>query len=252
MAMMECHFFSTVLERCVAMNVILPEVELPTSDDSPKEFACLYLLHGRSDDHSIWHRRTSVERYVEGRQLAVIMPNVDRSYYSDMVHGYRYWTFISEELPARVRSLFRVSSQPKRTFVAGLSMGGYGAFKLALTHPNRFAAAGSFSGAIDLVNWADRDGLGAERDMVYGTAPIAGSANDLFALAKTVASRGACPKLYQWCGTEDFLYADNVRFRDHARSCGLPLTYDEGPGDHNWACWDRQIEKFVEWMGSVA
>jgi len=251
MAMMECHFFSTILERCGAMNVILPEPALPHANDTSKEFACLYLLHGRSDDHSIWLRRTSVERYVEGRNLAVIMPNVDRSYYCDMTQGYRYWTFVSEELPARVRSLFRISSLPNRTFAAGLSMGGYGAFKLALTYPDRFAAAGSFSGAIDLVNWADRDGLGAERQLIFGDAKVAGGENDLFSLAKAVASRGRCPRLYQWCGTEDFLYGDNVRFRDHAKSCGLPLTYSEGPGDHSWGHWDRQIEAFLEWLGPI-
>jgi S-formylglutathione hydrolase FrmB len=121
------------------------------SDELPK---VLYLLHGYSDDHSIWMRRTSVERYAAEHHLAVIMPAVNHSFYTNEVQGERYWDYISEELPRAMHRFFRLSDKPEDTFVAGLSMGGYGAMKLALTHPERFGAAASFCGA---PLWEPRD-----------------------------------------------------------------------------------------------
>ena len=56
------------------------------------------------------------------------------------------------------------------------------------------------------------------------------------------------PALYQCCGTEDFLYDDNIRFRDHAKSIGLEVTYDEGPGEHEWGYWDREIQNVLQWL----
>ena len=106
----------------------------------------LYLLHGLSDDHTAWHRYTAIGRYAETAGLAVVMPAVHRSFYANEAHGHRYWDFVSEELPAVVHEFLRVTDRPEETFVAGLSMGGYGALKLALTHPERYAAAASLSG----------------------------------------------------------------------------------------------------------
>ena len=116
----------------------------------------LYLLHGLSDDHTAWLRYTSVERYAAAAGLAVVMPAVNRSFYANERHGGRYWDFISEELPKTVGRFFRVSQDPRDTYVAGLSMGGYGAMKLALSRPDRFAAAATLSGALDLVELVSR------------------------------------------------------------------------------------------------
>ena len=110
----------------------------------------LYLLHGLSDDHTAWLRYTSIERYATARGLAVVMPAVHRSFYADEAHGHAYWQFVSEELPRIVAAFFRLSERPEDTFVAGLSMGGYGALKLGLHHPERFAAVASLSGAVDV------------------------------------------------------------------------------------------------------
>ena len=175
--------------------------------------------------------------------LAVIMPAVHRSFYTDMAHGYRYWTYISEELPVVVRALFPLSEARKDNFVAGLSMGGYGAFKLAMTFPERYAAAASLSGVVDIalaVSAEEEDWL-REVKLIFGNrSKVSGSLNDLFYLANQLAKTKELPlPLYQWCGTEDPLYILNIRFRDHARSLGLNLTYEEGPGEHEWGAWDR-------------
>lgn len=254
MALIQCNFFSHVLDLSTSMYVILPQTEELDLQKPEKRvlYPTLYLLHGLSDDCSIWMRNTSIERYVKGLGLAVVMPEVQRSFYTDMVSGLPYWTFISEELPRICRSLFPLSPRRKDNFVAGLSMGGYGAFKLALSLPNRFAAAASLSGALDIsdsIRDPDPD-YRAEMKLIFGRLKnITGSENDLFALADRLSSsRVRQPKFYQWCGTEDFLYGENLRFRDHARSLGLDLTYEEGPGEHEWGAWDRQIQRVLEWL----
>lgn len=238
------------------MNVILPQrvhtqIGMDSADcDQP---AVLYLLHGLSDDHTIWVRRTSIERYVAGRPLAVVMPAVNRSFYTDMAGG-AYWTFISEELPGIVQSFFNVSTVRDRTFVAGLSMGGYGAFKLALAHPDRFAAAASLSGCLDICACV-REQIAAEPaeyETIFGPLnQLSGSDNDLLArvVRLETAERSALPRLYQCCGTADTLIEGNRAFRDLALKNGLPLTSEEHRDEsHEWGYWDRQIRRVLDWM----
>ncbi len=235
------------------MVVVLPQRPLPTIHSSPPpKLPTLYLLHGLSDDHTIWQRRTAVERYAEEKGIAVVMPAVHRSFYTDMVSGYRYWSYLSEEVPARARDMFPLSHERQHNFVAGLSMGGYGAFKMALRHPERFAAAASLSGVLDiaaLANLPDPE-LEAEMRLIFGDLnSIVGSDNDLFHLATQVAqSNGPKPSLFQWCGTEDFLYGFNVQFRDFIRPLPFDYTYTEGPGDHTWGHWDAQIQDVLNWL----
>lgn len=255
MALLHCDFFSDVLGLSTSMAVVLPQTtsgQIGMESVARRErHPTLYLLHGLSDDHTIWQRRTSVERYVADLGLAVVMPAVHRSFYTDMERGYRYWTFVSEELPAIARSFFPLSAEREDTFVAGLSMGGYGAFKLALRCPGRYSAAASLSGALDVANlFTQQPEREEEWTNVFGDLDaLAGSENDLFHLAEALArSDGPRPKLYQWCGTDDGLYDGNVRFRDKAKDLGLDLTYDESPGGHEWACWDTHIQHVLRWL----
>jgi S-formylglutathione hydrolase FrmB len=257
MALIHCEFFSEVLGLSTAMTVILPQ-------STPQQIGLsgrvrgevhptLYLLHGMSDDHTIWVRRTSLERYVAPLGLAVVMPSVHRSFYTDMAHGGNDWTFISEELPMLARSFFRLAPQREGNFVTGLSMGGYGAFQLALSHPECFAAAASLSGALDLVSLfkaPQEPARLAERQRIFGDLhTVEGSANDLYALAQEgVVSGSACPQLYQCCGTEDMLHGNNVLAQTYFQSPGLDLTYEEGPGAHEWGYWDQQIQRVLAWL----
>jgi S-formylglutathione hydrolase FrmB len=256
MILTEVKFFSETLTLGCAMYVLLPQRSLADAQNKPKKkFRTLYLLHGHSDDHTAWQRWTSIERYVEGLNLAVVMPAVHLSFYTDMVYGGKYWQFISEEVPAVVRDLFPLSSDRKDNFVAGLSMGGYGAYKLALTHPGRYAAAASLSGAVDIREVvkahndpANKAWLAEMRNVFGDLSKVPGSKHDLITLAKKVAKGHVKPRLYQCCGTEDPLHADNIRFRDAVRKLPLDLTYEEGPGEHVWAYWDKMIQNVLTWM----
>lgn len=248
-ALIECKFFSEVLGLSTEAMVILPQATSGQIGMAGRAASgphpTLYLLHGMSDDDTIWVRRTSIERYVSSLGLAVVMPTVHRGYYTDQAVGYPYWTFLSEELPQLMRSFFPLSAAREDNFAAGLSMGGYGALKWALRRPDAIAAAASLSGGL---NVADREHTRPEWQATFGSAErVEANGDDLFALA-TKAAGNDCPPLYQWCGTDDFLYEDNLRFRDHCRTLGLPLTYEEGPGGHDWACWDLMIQRVLEWL----
>lgn len=253
MAFMDCHFFSDSLGVSASMYVILPQaarnqIGMAATRREGKH-PTLYLLHGLSDDHTIWMRRTSIERYASALGLAVVMPAVNRSFYTDMPNGHRYWEFVSQELPVLAQSFFPLSGKREDNFVAGLSMGGYGAMKLGLACHQRFAAAASLSGVLD-VRWAlERHPDNEFRWLLGEAADIAGTKADLFWLAEELVRSGKeQPKLYQCCGTEDFLYQDNIRFRDHCRSLGLELTYEEEPGAHEWGFWDRKIQTVLKWL----
>jgi S-formylglutathione hydrolase FrmB len=248
-ALIRCDFFAETLGLSTSMTVILPQRTTEqigmtgAGGDGPAPV--LYLLHGLSDDDTIWLRRTSVERYAAPLGLAVVMPQVQRSFYSDEVHGNRYWQFVSEELPELVRSFFRVSDRREDTFVAGLSMGGYGALKLALRHPDRFAAAACLSGGLDLA------GIGRRRPEVlanvFGDRSPAGTPDDPFWLLER-AEPAALPALYVACGQDDPLYDANVRFRDAAQARGLAVASSFGPGEHEWGYWDARIQDVLAWL----
>jgi len=246
-ALISCDFFSESLMVATSMTVVLPQtteeqiglVDKPLDGPPP----VLYLLHGLSDDHSAWTRYTSIERYAAGRGLAVVMPTAGRSFYADEAHGHRYWEFVSEELPRVVGQFFRVSQEPADTFVAGLSMGGYGALKLALTHPERYAAAASLSGALDVAFIAaqpDRDELA-----VRVWDGVVGPTDDLFALLDAAEP---LPPLHVSCGTDDYLLRSNKRFVAAAEAAGADVTTDFRPGEHEWSLWDAVIQDVIAWL----
>jgi len=257
MALIDCKFFSETLGMCSSMRVILPETTERRSGDSGVSRAgtpafrghpTLLLLHGMSDDESIWTRSTSIERYAAALGLAVVMPNVHRSFYTNMLHGYRYWDFISQEVLEKARSFFPLSDAREDNFVAGLSMGGHGAFKLGLRLPETFAAAASLSGVADAT--AFRDARALDYQLIFGAVgPERGSEHDLFHLATALsASSKPRPRLYQCCGTEDFLLSQNRALRDHLQPLGFDYLYEESAGLHDWAYWDKMIGRTLHWL----
>jgi putative tributyrin esterase len=250
MAFIDCKFFSEILGMASSMRVLLPEpsiAQIGARAAGGAKHPVLLLLHGLSDDETAWTRFTSIERYVASLGLAVVMPNAHRSFYTNMKHGYRYWDFVSDELLYKARSLFPLSSEREHNFVAGLSMGGYGALKLGLSKPEIFAAAASLSGSCEVTRLHE---LPEELALVFGDASnIPRSGGDLAQLARELAgSTRPKPKLYQCCGTGDPLIDSNRRFRDAVAPLGFDHSYEEGPGLHDWAYWDAAIQRVLAWL----
>ncbi|NUR07166.1 MAG: esterase family protein [Nocardioidaceae bacterium] len=250
MAVLRCDFFSEALEVGTSMTVLLPQpaeaqigVATPADTGPPP---VLYLLHGLSDDSTAWLRNTSIDRYAAEHGVAVVMPQVGRSFYADEVHGHRYWTFLSEELPRVVGRFFRVSERREDTFVAGLSMGGYGAFKWALRDPSRFAAAACLSGAVDLGTLSREPERRELFQRVYGDAGP-GPDDELLALLDTVEV-GDLPRLYVGCGTDDPLLPGTEKMLAALRGRNVDVREDLRPGAHEWSVWDAAIQDVLDWL----
>ena len=242
MAFLQVDFYSDVLGRWTNMNVLLPQGAVYNNNET---YPVLYLLHGMSDDHTGWMRRTSIERYASDKRLAVIMPNGELSFYTNMIHGGAYWTHIAEELPAICHDLFpRLSQKREETYVAGLSMGGYGAFKLALRCPERFCFAAALSGVLDVKAFIQKANPNRRKvlDLVFPDTGVPAE-DDLLRLAEDLARSGKpLPKLYSWCGTEDDIFADTPAVWTHFQELGYSMTCEATEGNHNWKCWDQKIQ----------
>jgi S-formylglutathione hydrolase FrmB len=255
MARLRCDIYSDVLGLSVSLTVLLPQrTSTQIGLYGPARAAdppTLYLLHGLSDDDTAWTRYTSIERYAAERGLAVVMPQVHRSCYTDEAHGNRFWTFISQELPETVHGFFRLAQHRNETFVAGLSMGGYGAIRWALREPDRFGAAASLSGALDMAalghNTAWREQVGPLWENIFGERDITGSGDDLLTLLERADPAGL-PPFYLACGTGDRLYPHTVRFAAACQERGLSPTVECGPGEHEWSYWDAKIRDVLAWL----
>ena len=240
MAFIDFQFSSKSLGKKTEAYILIPQ-EKP-ADGS--KFKCLYLLHGLSDDHTTWMRRTSIERYADKYGICVVMPNADISFYTDMKYGLPYYTYIAKELPELMQSMFGVSDKRKDNFVAGLSMGGYGALKIALRECDRFCAGAGLSAATDM----DARRASPLYSLIFGENAQLPQNEDLFALAKEKSALPNRPRIYLGVGTEDFLYEENQKFKAALDSYGYDVTYRESHGTHNWDFWDEYIQYVLEWM----
>lgn len=236
MPLCELRYFSEALGKHTGANVILPAPNLPGP------YPVMFLLHGLSDDYTIWLRRTSIERYVDGLPLIVVMPDGGRGFYCDAINGFKYNTAIGVELPRLIRNYFPCMDE---WCISGLSMGGYGAIRLALDYPELFVSATSHSGALYFGHHPlDRDDeWNREFERIVGKNPEGGP-NDLLALAERL-DPDRRPQIRIDCGTEDFLLEANRAYSKHLNSIGYVHEYEEFPGGHDWSYWDLHIQESI-------
>lgn len=226
--------------------VVLPDTPVPENGHP-----VLFLLHGMTDDHTMWQRRTSIERYADDRHIAVVMPSTHLGWYTNTHAGEGYFDYISDELVHIMRRMLpSLSRRREDTFVAGLSMGGYGAVKCALLRPDVFSKAASLSGALDVHTLVlNPTPLGRPfcwEDIFGPREEIPGSENDLFHAAESCMQPR--PEIWLWCGREDDLYPASLKMRDHLAKLGYTLHYHETPGDHSWKYWNREIQNVLKWL----
>ncbi len=257
MAFIECSYYSEVLGMTTNINVCLPQ-NLPNKKGGyiiPKEgFKTLYLLHGLGDDHTIWSRKCAIDRYATTYGIAVVMPFAARSFYADMVYGPDYYTYISEELINTCESFFPLAKDNSKRFIGGLSMGGYGAFKIALSHPEKYKAAFSLSAPFDVKRISEYAHIiDVSRDILlaFGDSPdYAAAPHNVFTLASDVMTNAKKPALYMCCGTDDFLFADNEAFKKHLDHLGYEVIYHTGPGGHDFYYWDPEVQLALSWLSN--
>jgi len=253
MNLFEVNFESTELGHRTSLNVLMPTLD--DTHETTRNTKTLYLLHGFSDDHTGWLRRTKIEYYAREFNLAVVMPNAHNSFYANMRHGHNYLDHIALEVPKFIQKTFHLSARRENNFVAGLSMGGYGAFKIALNYPERFSAAASLSGVLDIQLAVEENQEEPETRFVLpmqlalgDPINVTGTQDDIPWLLKKVNPQKTKPRLYQCCGTEDDLYQNNLSIHELIQTLDFEYFYEESPGDHNWAFWDTNIKKVLDWL----
>ncbi len=244
MAICTLHYFSQALAKQVGATVILPE-------DNGGPYPVFYLLHGLSDDHAHWTRKSSVERHADGLPLIIVMPDGGRGFYTDAREGFAYESAIVDDLIPFIDHTFRSDARREGRVIGGLSMGGYGALKLALAHPDLFCSAVSHSGALAAghVDIKGEDDWSKERARIFGPQPEGGP-DDIFSLAERI-DRALLPALRLDCGLDDGLLPINRAFHAHLEALGISHEYAEFPGGHTWEYWDCHIRDALAFQTRV-
>lgn len=258
MAFLELTFYSKALKASTDVSVILPEISkkepgVGALGNTP--WKTLYLLHGLEGNYHAWVRNSSIVRYAKEYGIAVVMPDAGRNWYADTARGLSYFTFITEELSEVCRSFFKgISSERENNYIAGLSMGGYGALKAALSYPDKYAGCASLSGSVDITRRMAGPIVLDEWRAIFGfdlksAADLEGSQNDLFALARRNKIAGMpFPRMYLWCGTEDGLITANRTYHALLTELGIKHGYKESEGDHSWKWWDLHIQDALTYL----
>ena len=242
MALLRVEYSSKVLEMNTSFQVFLPD------EGDLSEVKVVYLLHGLTDNCTGWTRYSSCGRYARERGVALVIPEVQRSFYIDGVYGLKYFTYVAKELPQVCRRMFGLSAKRELNYVMGLSMGGFGALKCALTFPENYAGCGSFSGVTDLKAFLSRQALPMkpwEFTALLGEGHRVGPENDLCHLASNLLD---VPKIYVSCGEQDVHYPMNCAFTEHLAALGIAHRYDHRPGGHSWDFWDRSIQDCFDYL----
>ncbi len=238
MAHIRCDYRSEVLQMGTSMTVFLPE-SIPTSQAN-----VVYLLHGLEDNCTGWTRYTSVERYARMYNLVVVIPEVQRSFYTDMDKGLKYFTFVHDELPQICHRMFNITTKAEKTYVMGLSMGGYGTMKCMLRTPSRYAGCAAFSMVADMQNNVSTsvEPRRTEYKAIFGEKLKVGKNDDLYALLKRNEGK-KLPPVYIACGEQDSHFPENKSFAQTLRDAGCLKRFDSFAGDHNWIFWDEAVKR---------
>ncbi|MCJ8008293.1 alpha/beta hydrolase [Lederbergia wuyishanensis] len=261
MAVIQVNFMSKTLGRSVPMNVILP-VDKMTFPGMPvraeKPYKTLYLLHGVLGNYTDWVTGTNIVRWAMERDLAVVMPSGDNMFYVDnpWTVTNQYGEFIGKELVDITRKMFPLSEKKEDTYIAGLSMGGYGALRNGLKYHDTFGCIAALSSAliIDGIENTTNDGpFFATRGYLEGcfgdlTKVAESDMNPKWLANKLVEDKVNIPDIYLACGKEDSLLEANQDFRNYLKNLDIEVTYEEGPGGHDWDYWGQYIKRVLEWL----
>ena len=252
MALITIQFLSESLGRQCTVQVVVPQRQTGgeigiANNATAEKYKTLLLLHGLSDDYSIWARRSSIERYATERGIAVVMPSADRSFYTDTASGDAYYTYISQEVLKIAREFLPLSEKREDNFIAGNSMGGYGAMKIALKNPDKFSAAVGLSSVADVDKFM-RVHTPNLKSGIFGNVEKIPDSEDLFALTTAGSKNPVKPRLYMIEGTGDFMLEENRRLQAHIKTLDYDFTYEEYEGVHDWNFWDTYISKALSWL----
>ncbi|WP_439425497.1 alpha/beta hydrolase [Oenococcus alcoholitolerans] len=237
------NFFSKSLNMSTTFKMILPDL----ISDSTK---ILILLHGMGDDENSWERNTLLDKYLENKSLVVVMPRVDLSYYQNFAKS-AYFDFVAFEILEQMKDVFHLNTARKNTFVAGVSMGGYGALKIVLTFPDKFSACFALSPNTDLLeSWQEDSSREAWFSALFkDKKTFKNSDNNLFNLIKKPGTGLDKPFIDIECGRKDHFVHRCRSFYEQARKAGFNIVFNTYPNEkHEWSFWDRSIAGIIDFI----
>lgn len=262
MALVQVNFISKMLSRTVTFNAIIPLDKISFGEEEvvveQKPLKTLYLLHGVFGNYTDYLSGTRIQRWAEERNLAVIMPSGENQCYIDKPsHSENYGAYVADELVEFTRNMFPLSHKKEDTFIAGLSMGGYGALINGLKYHETFSHIGSFSPAL-LINQITNDfeslpplgfSLGYYDNVFGGIDTIKDSEKDYcYLINQLIENKQEIPKIYLPIGREDFLLENVREFKTFLDEKEVPVTYIEDDGAHEWDFWDKYLKNFLDWL----
>lgn len=253
MAKLSMNYFSNALRRNIDINVILPIDSFDYGSGeylSSRKFKTIYLLHGIFGCNTDWLDNTNLITYLAKHRIAVVLPSGENSFYVDNVDtGAMYSKFIGEELPTITRRAFPLSDNYEDTYIAGLSMGGFGALLNGIRFNETFSIIGAFSSAIP--NEFESKDLFPKEDFGLNYKRLLEVSQGQFDLVKQIENKDdKLPYMYITCGTEDFLYDKTQSFVASLNNLGVAHEYHEWSGEHDWVFWDQSISKFLDFLSS--
>lgn len=254
-------FFSAALFSRKSCVVYLP----PGYESSEKSYPVIYMLHGMHGTEVSWTNNANaheiLDRMIKTGELPeciAVMPN-DGGYghgtfYVDWYDGTgNFEQYFLDDLIPFIDREFRTKSAREGRLICGYSMGGFGAFSLALRRPDLFAAASSMSGGLGVITSMPYREF-ARSDYARMIGPQNGvyaQSHDIGKLAAQRLNEAYRPELYFDCGKEDFLYPLNVAFHDYLNSIQYPHTYQEFSGGHTWEYWTEHLPDTLRFFSQI-
>ena len=238
--MRDVTFRSAALNRDMQYRVIFP-----ANIAAGAKLPVVYLLHGGGGNFRNWSNYSDVARFAE-RGLILVMPEGDESYYMNAAERPedRYEDYIATDLIADVESKFQVAAGRANRAIIGVSMGGFGAIKLAFSHPDLFIFAGGISPAIDVPSRPfsiKRISQWQHYRSIFGPwGSQSRREGDPFVLARSVNPARA-PYLFLSCGEQEGLLPANRAFATLLESRHFRFEFHVVPGGHNWNQWDERL-----------
>ena len=243
------------LQRRTSISVILPSDNIHFLQDAeeivPQPYRTLYLLHGLYGSDDIFLANTSIQKFAEDHGIAIVIPCGENSFYVDNVSAHAYYgEYVGSELLDITRNIFPLSDKREDTFIAGFSMGGYGAIRNGLKYFQNFSKIGMISSALitdDIVSYTSDDNVLRSREFyesIFGNLDeIKGSDMDPKAL---IDDCDEIPDIFMACGYDDFLHDKNVDYYEFLKSRDVNVDFIEAPGEHTWEFCDRYIKEFIK------
>lgn len=220
---------------------------------SQRSYPVLYLLHGLFGSENDWLANTRVADYARPLPLIIVMPQADDSWYTNSFAEprNRYEDYLFNDLIQEIDANYRTLKTRDARFIAGLSMGGYGALKAGFRDPQKFSVIGAFSSALDVTrypsHWTTAQlAFGSNSvppSSVSKNVPARADNDDYILLGKSDPAQ--LPYFFLTCGADDPLLHDSRELVAMMSNLHVRYEYHEFPGAHTWQFWDHSLAAFL-------